>query len=180
MTVRAYVGIGSNIDAERNVLDAIRTLQRFVRVVAVSTFHRTAPIGRPEDPWFVNGVVALDTDAPPLALKRDVLDRVEHALGRRRGADRDAPRTIDLDLLAYDDEVCRTEALTLPAPEIAERAFVARALAELAPELGLPDGRSVRTVAEALAPARMVPLPELTATVRRLLEPGTAPRSDAP
>lgn len=170
MLARAYVGVGSNIDPERNVPAALRELARLVRVVGVSTFYRTAPIGHPADPWFVNGVVAIETAAPPLALKRDVLRPIERALGRRRGGDRDAPRPIDLDLLLYEDATCATDELTLPAPELAERAFIARALAELAPRLTLPNGRTVRSLADALAPTPMAALPELTAALRAQLE----------
>jgi 2-amino-4-hydroxy-6-hydroxymethyldihydropteridine diphosphokinase len=177
MVVCAYVGVGSNIDPERNVLAAVRALARVAHVAGVSTFYRTAALGRPNDPFFVNGVLAVDTDAPALALKRDVLRRIERELGRRRGADPDAPRTIDLDLLLYDGAVCRTDALTLPDPAIAERAFVAWPLAELAPGLALPDGRSIRAIAEGLGREGMAPLAELTAALREAVLPIVNARS---
>jgi 2-amino-4-hydroxy-6-hydroxymethyldihydropteridine diphosphokinase len=157
MPARAYVGVGSNIDAERNVRAAIRELTRAAHVVGVSTFYRTEPIGHPDDPWFINGVLAIDTDRPAAALKRDVLRHIEDELGRRRGADPNAPRTIDLDLLVFEGEMP-------PDPDIRERAFLAWALAEIAPQLEL-DGNSIQTIAQRLPREGMFPLPELTAAL---------------
>ncbi len=161
---RAYVGVGSNVDAEHNVRAALRELSRAAQVVGVSTFYRTAPIGHPDDPWFVNGVVAVETDKPAGSLKHDVLRHIEDELGRRRGADPNAPRTIDLDLLLYAKELP-------PDPSIRERAFVAWPLAEIDPELEV-DGRSIQTIAEKLPREGMVPLPELTAALREEVQHG--------
>jgi len=157
MPARAYIGVGSNLDAERNVRAAIRELLRAVRVVGVSTFYRTEPIGHPDDPWFINGVLAIDSDKPAAALKRDVLRHIEDELGRRRGPDPNAPRTIDLDLIVFEGE--------MPAdPDIRKRPFLAWPLAEIAPRLEL-DGRSIQTIAQLLPRQGMVPLPELTAAL---------------
>lgn len=164
MAVRAYVGLGSNIDAERNVRAAVHALQRSVRVVGVSTFYRTAPIGHAGGPWFVNGVLAINTDVAPVDLKRDVLRHVEDDLGRCRGADRNAPRTIDLDLLLIEGE----EPLS---PDVRERAFVAWPLAEIAPQLEL-DGRRIGAIAEGLPREGMIPLPELTTALREEVRNG--------
>lgn len=128
-------------------------------IVGVSTFYMTAPIGHPRNPWFVNGVVAVDADSPSVASTRDLLRRVEGELGRRRGADPDAPRTIDLDLLLFEGE--------LPVDRhIRERAFIAWPLAELAPQLEVA-GQPIEMVAKALPRDDMIPLPELTATLRQ-------------
>lgn len=173
MTVRAYVGVGSSIDPERNTCAALRALDREhrVRIVAVSTFYRTAPIGHPHDPSFVNGVVAVETELPAMELKWRVLRRIEAELGRRRGADPDAPRTIDLDLLLYDGETCRSARLVLPDPQIAARAFLAWPLVELDPALVLPGGPPVRALAEQLSRADLAALPELTARLREEVPP---------
>jgi 2-amino-4-hydroxy-6-hydroxymethyldihydropteridine diphosphokinase len=164
---RAYVGVGSNLDPEHNVRAAIRELSRAAYVVAVSTFYRTAPLGHPSDPWFINGVVAVETDEPGVALKCDVLRHIEDELGRRRGADRNAPRTIDLDLLYANG--------LPPDPDIRERAFVAWPLAEIAPEIEV-DGHSIQAIAERLPREGMVPLPALTAALREEADLRAMPR----
>ncbi len=164
MPARAYVGVGSNVDAEHNVRAAVRDLARATHVVGVSTFYRTAPLGHPDDPLFVNGVVAVETDMPAPVLKRNVLRHIEDDLGRRRTADPNAPRTIDLDLLVFEGE-------RQFDPDIGTRAFVAWPLAEVAPQLEV-GGRSVRTIAEGLPREGMVPLPELTTALREEVRHG--------
>jgi 7,8-dihydro-6-hydroxymethylpterin-pyrophosphokinase len=125
-------------------------------------------VGRPDGASFVNGVVEVATRRRPRALKRH-LRRIEHALGRVRTADRDADRTIDLDLVLYDDLVVRSADLVLPDPEIGARAFLASPLHELAPELVLPDERTpIRELALALGTAGLCELSELTSKLKGL------------
>lgn len=164
--MRAYVGVGSNVAAEANVPAALRALARRVRVVATSTFYRTEPIGRAGDPPFVNGVVAVDAELAAADLKWRVLRPIEAELGRLRGPDPNAPRTIDLDLLLYGEVRCATPELVLPDPQIVERPFLAWPLLELDPELVLPDGRPLHPLAERLPRAGMTALPALTARLR--------------
>lgn len=161
---RAYVGIGSNIDPERNVLAAIRSLARQARVLGVSTFYRTDPIGHPNDPRFINGVIAIETRLSAEALKRDVLREIERELGRRRGADPNAPRTIDLDVLLYAGAPLDSN--------IEQRAFLAWPLLELEPALTLSDGRPLRALATHLSRAGMEPLYELTTLLRSEVDDG--------
>jgi 2-amino-4-hydroxy-6-hydroxymethyldihydropteridine diphosphokinase len=156
--VHAYVSVGSNIEPERNVREAIRALACEARVVALSTFYRTEPLGHPHDPQFINGVVAIETRLSARELKWEVLRAIESELGRRRGPDPDAQRTIDLDVLLYDGEP--------HDPLIERRAFLAWPLVELEPTLVLPDGRALRAIAERLSRAGMQALPELTAELR--------------
>jgi 2-amino-4-hydroxy-6-hydroxymethyldihydropteridine diphosphokinase len=164
---RAFVAVGSNVDAAANVPRALERLDEEVGVAAVSTFYRTPALERPGDPPFVNGVVAVHPAVSPLELKR-ILHRIEDELGRHRSGDRYAPRPIDLDLLLHRDEVSRDPALPLPHPDIRSRPFVAGPLAELAPDLLLPDsGTRLSAVAAALPPFPMEPLPDLTAELRR-------------
>jgi 2-amino-4-hydroxy-6-hydroxymethyldihydropteridine diphosphokinase len=166
---RVFVGVGSNIEPEENVRRALGLLAREVRVRAVSTFYRTPAIGDSGGPPFLDGVVEVSTTLPPRALKLDVLRRIEAQLGRRRGADRYAPRTIDLDLLLYGDRV-ETDGLVLPDPDIAARPFLALALFELAPALVLPGGgRALRDVVAGFVDARMEPLGPLSESLRREL-----------
>ena len=164
--VRAFIGVGSNVAPERNACAALRALARHVAVVGVSTFYRTAAIDRPQDPAFVNGVAAIETGLPAMELKWRVLRAIEAELGRQRGADAYAPRTIDLDLLLYGGEVHRSPRLIVPDPDIERRPFLAWPLVELEPELALPDGRSLRGIAERLSRDTMRALPELTQRLR--------------
>jgi len=165
---RAFIGIGSNIDPESNIRAALRRLAAAVRLQAVSTFYREPALDRPQEPDFYNGVVAIDTDLPPAALKWQVLRPIEAALGRRRGADKYAARTIDLDLLLYDDCALCGADLTLPDPSICARAFVALPLLELSPELALPgSGVSIREIARRFVAAELQALPDYTRRLRR-------------
>ena len=113
-----------------------------IRVAAVSTVRETDPVGFLDQPKFLNAVAALDTDLSPRALL-DRLLAVERALGRERTGPRYGPRAIDLDLLVYGGETIDEPGLTVPHPRLAERRFVLEPLAELDPELALPDGRRI-------------------------------------
>src|SRR5215510_14584310 len=148
---RAFIGIGSNIAPEKNIREALRLLARSARIMSISTFYREPAIDRPSEPDFYNGVIAIDTDLPPMTLKLKELRKIESALGCRRSADKYASRTIDLDLLVYGDLVISSKQLTLPDPDILRRSFVAVPLCEIAPELLLPgSGVPIRQVADRL------------------------------
>lgn len=140
--IRAFVGVGSNVEPARNVREAVRRLAAVETVVAVSTVYRTPPEGRPEQAWYYNCVVQIGTGTLPVVLKRDVLRRIEGELGRVRGADRYAERTIDLDLVWYGDLVLATTELTLPDPEIVRRPYLAICLCELQPDLRMPGSHA--------------------------------------
>jgi dihydroneopterin aldolase/2-amino-4-hydroxy-6-hydroxymethyldihydropteridine diphosphokinase len=135
----AYIGLGSNVEPEENVVRAIELLSRETELVSVSRFYRSAALRRPEQPEFLNGACCICTNLSARALKFDVLRGIERRLGRVRSADKYAPRSIDLDVLLYGDEVCDEEDLRIPDPDIRERAFVALPLLELWPEAVLPD-----------------------------------------
>lgn len=137
--VIAYIAVGSNIRPEKNVPIAVKLLGEKVKVVAVSNFYRTKALKRPEQADYRNGVVAVRTSMTPRELQDDVLRPIEAGLERNRPADRYAPRTIDLDLVLYGDEVVREAGLNLPDDDVRKRPFVAVPLLELAPELVLPD-----------------------------------------
>jgi 2-amino-4-hydroxy-6-hydroxymethyldihydropteridine diphosphokinase len=169
VSARAFIAVGSNIDAERNVATALELLGRLVRIVAVSRFYRTPALGVSGSPDFLNGVVEIETELEPLELKRLVLLAVESELGRERGGEKNAPRTIDLDLVLHGDLVCDKEGLVLPAPEILERAFVALPLLELEPELVLPGtDRPLRGLAAGLSSSEMAPAELFNARQRRV------------
>lgn len=169
MSARAFIAVGSNLDAERNVATALELLGHLVRVAAVSSFYRTPALGAPGSPSFLNGVIEIETELEPRELKRLVLLEVENKLGRERGDDPNAPRSIDLDLVLYGNLVCSEEELALPAPEILERAFVALPLLELEPELVLPgtDHQPLLGLAAGLSSSEMVPAESFNTRLRR-------------
>ncbi len=137
---RAFVGIGANLnDPESGVRRAIVCLRGIAdtQLIACSSLYRTAPVGYLEQPDFVNAVAELQTRLQPQALL-DQLLRIENQFGRKRSR-RNAPRTLDLDLLLYEDRRSRSESLTLPHPRMSERAFVLVPLAEIAPEVMVGD-----------------------------------------
>jgi 2-amino-4-hydroxy-6-hydroxymethyldihydropteridine diphosphokinase len=167
-----FVGVGSSIDPAVHVPRALASVDRGVGLLGVSTFYRTPAIGRPDDPAFVNGVVEVRDVLAPAPLKA-FLQRIEEDEGRRRGIDRWAPRTIDLDLLLHGDTVSVASGLPLPHPDVARRRFVALPLLELAPELELPgSGGRLSAVAEALPPVPMVADEPLTRELRTTFAPG--------
>jgi len=138
---RAYVGLGSNLgDRERTLRGAVEALARHpeVEVAAVSTLVETDPVGLLDQPRFLNGVAALETELPPRALL-DLLLAVERRFGRRReGVPPGGPRTLDLDLLLYGAAEIDEPGLRIPHPRLGERAFVLAPLAEVAPGLEVP------------------------------------------
>jgi len=138
----AYVGIGSNLDEPqarvRAAFDALDGLPRS-RVTARSSLYRSAPLGGPPQPDYVNAVARLATALEPQALLEALL-AIEAQQGRERGA-RDAPRTLDLDLLMYDDAALARPGLQLPHPRLHERRFALAPLVEIDPLLSVPGRR---------------------------------------
>ncbi len=148
---RAYVGLGANLGPrEVTLLRAVDLLAAAdgVEVVAVSQLRETDPVGVVDQPPFLNGAVAIDTTLAPRALL-DVLLETERALGRVR-AERWGPRTIDLDLLVYGDQIVDEPGLRVPHPRLAERRFALEPLADLDPALEIPGLGSVAAARAAL------------------------------
>ncbi len=146
----AFVALGGNVGDVRSAFDRAVTLLcdgTVVRLVARSSDYRTPPWGITDQPPFVNAVIAVATSLTPHDLFARAL-KVERALGRDRSKERRwGPRTIDLDLLAYDDLVLHDTKLTLPHPRLFERAFVLVPLAEIAPDRVIAGIRISETVA---------------------------------
>ena len=143
----AYIGLGANLGDRKATLT--RALERLagedgIRVLAVSTFRETDPVGVVEQPRFVNAAARLETSLGPRELLERLLE-VERGLGRDRDLEeRWGPRSVDLDLLLYGEETIDEPGLVVPHPRLAERAFVLEPLLELDPELTLPTGRRLR------------------------------------
>ena len=143
-----FIGLGSNLDDPRaQIADAMCALDNLpqTRVVARSALYCSAPVGYLQQPDFINAVAQLETALEPRALLDALLD-LEHARGRTR-AFRNAPRTLDLDVLLYDDMHHHEHGLTLPHPQMHLRAFVLQPLLEIAPHCMIPG---IGAAAEAL------------------------------
>jgi 2-amino-4-hydroxy-6-hydroxymethyldihydropteridine diphosphokinase len=152
----AAIALGSNLesemgDREANLRIAVERVGALGTVLAVSSFYDTEPVGYVAQPRFLNGTLLLETELGPLELMRGLL-AVERAMGRDRvGGVAKGPRVIDLDLLLYGQVVMDTDELTLPHPAMAEREFVLRPLAEIAPEMRHPaEGLTVAELWERL------------------------------
>lgn len=140
-SVRAYVGLGANLgDSAATLRQVLAQLQATPGITGVtaSPFYRSAPV-EATGPDFVNAVAALDTRLAPLALL-DALQALENRHGRQRPY-KNAPRTLDLDLLLYGDTAMAHERLSLPHPRMHQRAFVLLPLRDLAPDLTLQGRR---------------------------------------
>jgi 2-amino-4-hydroxy-6-hydroxymethyldihydropteridine diphosphokinase len=148
----AYVALGANLgDPAATIRVAFGALANLPesRVVHCSSLYRTTPVGNTEQPEFINAVAALETTLAPESLL-DALFDIEARFGRIR-AEKNGPRTLDLDLLLYNNQQLNLPRLTLPHPRLHLRAFVLYPLAELAPDLQLPGRGSIAAWLPAVA-----------------------------
>lgn len=157
--VSVYIGLGSNLQGPeqqlRSALDELAAHPR-IELAAVSSFYQSKPVGPQDQPDYVNAVAELRTALPPEELL-DVLQATENQHNRVR-LRHWGERTLDLDILLYGDQILNTPRLIIPHKEMCKRSFVLYPLAEIAPQLRLPDGRSLpdvlRTVTNDLLPLR--------------------------
>lgn len=149
---RVAIGLGSNLgDRLANLRAALYGLRAHAELTAVSGVWETRPVGSVDQPDFLNACTVGWSRQTPRQLLSSLLD-LERALGRRRGEDRRGPRTIDLDLLLYDDVVMSMSGLRIPHPRMRERAFVLMPLCEIAPDWRVAEaGGTGTTVAELAA-----------------------------
>lgn len=140
----AYIALGSNLHTPREqlkrALNALAQLPQ-TQLMAVSSFYRSKPLGPQDQPDYLNAAVEISTALSPLALL-DELQRIENEQGRVR-LRRWGERTLDLDILLYGDEIIQTERLTVPHYDMHNREFVIVPLAEIAPNLILPNGQKL-------------------------------------
>jgi 2-amino-4-hydroxy-6-hydroxymethyldihydropteridine diphosphokinase len=158
--VPAYVGLGSNLDnPEAQLRSGLAALARIPRTLLVtsSALYQNPPLGPEDQPDFVNACAGLLTLLSADELLA-ALQEIEDAHGRNRSGPRWGPRTLDLDLLLYGELQLQTDALTLPHPGLANRAFVLAPLSEMAPGLRLPGGPSVARLAADAGAAGLVRL----------------------
>lgn len=142
---RCYIALGSNqgdpVQQVQTACWALRALPQS-QLISCSSLYRSAPMGPQDQPSYINAVLALDTELPPEALL-DQLQRIEQEHGRVRKAERWGPRTLDLDILLYGDQVIQSKRLQVPHYHMHARAFVLYPLAEIAPTLQMPDGTAL-------------------------------------
>jgi 2-amino-4-hydroxy-6-hydroxymethyldihydropteridine diphosphokinase len=166
----AYLSLGSNLgDRQKQLGSAIECLAHVGRVVSVSSIYETQPVDVTDQPWFLNCVVALETDRLPEQLLNAVLT-IEREMGRERTRKK-GPRKIDIDILLYGEQIIHSPQLTVPHPAMHERRFVLEPLAEIASEALHPMLK--KTVKELLTELRD------SAVVRRI-EPGNEEVSSGP
>lgn len=151
-----YIALGSNLASPLTQVNAaiaaLGTLPDS-RIVAVSGFYRTPPLGPQDQPDYLNAAVALETSLAPEALL-DHTQRIELDQGRVRKAERWGPRTLDLDIMLFGDETLATPRLTVPHYDMKNRGFMLWPLFEIAPELRFPDGETLASVLARLGAAK--------------------------
>jgi 2-amino-4-hydroxy-6-hydroxymethyldihydropteridine diphosphokinase len=151
-----YLSLGSNVgDREAQLRDAETRLAAVGRVVAVSSFYETEPVEFTQQPWFLNCALALETSKTPQQLIAAIL-RIEEEMGRQR-VQKKGPRSIDIDILLFDDVILDSPELTIPHPALQQRRFVLEPLAEIAPEVLHPVlKKTIRELRDALPPGQAV------------------------
>jgi 2-amino-4-hydroxy-6-hydroxymethyldihydropteridine diphosphokinase len=155
----AYIALGSNLASPlEQVNAAVQALGAIPqsRIVAASSFYRTPPLGPQDQPDYLNATVVLETALDAEALL-DNTQRIELQQGRVRKAERWGPRTLDLDIMLFGNEVINTDRLTVPHYDMKNRGFMLWPLFEVAPDLIFPDGSSLKSILDDLGaekPAR--------------------------
>jgi 2-amino-4-hydroxy-6-hydroxymethyldihydropteridine diphosphokinase len=148
----AYIAIGSNLASPlEQVNAAVQALGEIPqsRLVKVSAFYRTPPLGPQDQPDYLNAAVVLETSLDAETLL-DNTQRIELQQGRQRKAERWGPRTLDLDIMLFGDEVINTDRLTVPHYDMKNRGFMLWPLWEVAPELTFPNGESLLAILQQL------------------------------
>jgi 2-amino-4-hydroxy-6-hydroxymethyldihydropteridine diphosphokinase len=151
---RVFVALGSNIHPERNLVEAMQRLASRCTVLSVSPVYESMPVGTTDQPNFLNAAACIETDLGVTAFKREILEVIEQELGRMRTADKNAARTIDLDITLYNDRVLDVGQRHIPDPDLLRYAHVAIPMAHLAPQYRHPEtGQTLQQIAEALPDA---------------------------
>jgi 2-amino-4-hydroxy-6-hydroxymethyldihydropteridine diphosphokinase len=135
----AYLSLGSNIEPEHNLPEAVAQLARFGRVKAASSVWQTAAIGFVDQPDFLNAAVLLETKLSAVTLRQQAITEIENCLGRLRTENKYGPRTIDIDIMLFNHDVLTIGHRRIPDPELLERCFVAIPMAEIASDYVHPE-----------------------------------------
>lgn len=169
--IRTYIGLGGNLSHPKDHLQAaIRELAQLAKcqLVSCSGLYASTPMGPQDQPDYLNAVVALDTDLAPEELL-DQTQRIELEQGRVRKSERWGPRTLDLDILLYGDQIIATERLTVPHYGMETREFVLIPLYEIAPSLTLPNQRAISQLAAQVDPKGLRRIEDEASWARPLL-----------
>ncbi len=152
----AYLSLGSNIgERQAQLQQALARIGRHGSVCSVSSFYETEPVEFTDQAWFLNCAAALETGEAPQELMQSLL-QIEQEMGRKRSQNK-GPRTIDIDILLFGDQVISTPSLTVPHPAMAKRRFVLEPLAEIAPDVRHPVlNKTIRELLEDLPPGQKV------------------------
>ena len=135
----AYLSIGSNICPQENLPDAVNMLENYGSVLVSSSVWETIALGDVEQPNYLNAAVILETNLTAKHLHNDGIKHIENVLGRKKSNNPFSPRTIDIDIMLFNDEIITLGQRRIPDNEILERAFVALCLAEISPDYIHPD-----------------------------------------
>lgn len=135
----AYLSLGSNIEPEHNLPEAVAQLTRFGRVKAASSVWQTAALGFTDQPDFLNAAVLLETEMSAVTFRQQAITQIENSLGRVRTENKNGPRTIDIDIMLFNHDVLMIGHRRIPDPELLERCFVAIPMAEIAPDYIHPE-----------------------------------------
>ena len=143
---RVHIALGSNIEnRERNLELATKEISNFSKIIKKSNIYETEPVGYKEQGKFLNQAIEIETNVSPTELIIK-LQEIEHKMGRTREI-KNGPRTIDLDILFYENEIVETAALKIPHPRLHERTFVLEPLKDIAPEKKHPIlGKTIQTL----------------------------------
>jgi 2-amino-4-hydroxy-6-hydroxymethyldihydropteridine diphosphokinase len=145
----AYLSLGSNIEPEQNLRAAVVRLAQYGDVKAVSTVWESLPVGFGDQPNFLNIAVLLETKLSARALRDEAIAAIEAALGRVRTQNKNAPRTIDIDIMLFNRDIIQMKRRHIPNSEVMERPFVAIPLAEISPDYVHPEtGQTLRHTAQ--------------------------------
>jgi 2-amino-4-hydroxy-6-hydroxymethyldihydropteridine diphosphokinase len=163
---RVFIALGSNINPEYNMREAVRRLASRCRLLAVSPVYETAPVGKTDQPNFLNAAALIETDLTAAELKAQVLQVIEQELGRgaagARTEDKNAPRTIDLDIALFGEQVLDVGPRHIPDPDISKYPHIAVPLADLAPRQLHPEtGRTLLEIAQGLPASGLVRRPDV-------------------
>lgn len=150
---QVLLSLGSNIEPEKNLPAAVRELGCYGRVLRISGVWESPALGGSYHPDYLNVAVWLETSLSAMELKKTAIASIETGLGRVRGFDRNAPRTIDIDIMLFDREHIQIGRRVIPDQEVLERPFVAIPLAEIAPDYIHPDtGETLTDIAARFDP----------------------------
>jgi 2-amino-4-hydroxy-6-hydroxymethyldihydropteridine diphosphokinase len=167
----AYLFLGSNIEPEKNMVAAIKLLAEMTRLVTVSPVWESKPIGFTNQPNFLNAAAIVETNLDAEQLVESVAHTIEKRLGRRRQLNKNAPRTIDIDLILFNHQIFESNYHHIPSPELLGRPFVAIPLAAIAPNVRHPEtGQTLQDIAESfdVAPDDIQLRPNISETVMAL------------